>query len=107
MEQQWYVKNQLSLIHKRFSTWINILYVGSPHISRNEPIHTGLTPIAIKIQETSQLYQLTKGNRGEEVLFDRDMGVKYWQHPAETTTFLMDSNESASLTQNIYRWEQV
>ena len=61
-------------------------------------ILTGLTPIAIKIQETSQFYQLTKGNRGEEVLFDRNMGVKYWQHPAETTNFLMDSNESASLT---------
>jgi hypothetical protein len=62
-------------------------------------ILTGLTPIVIKIQETSQFYQLTKGNRDEEVLFDRDMGVKYWQHPAETITFLTDSNESASLTQ--------
>jgi hypothetical protein len=51
---------------------------------------TGLTPIAIKIQEASQFYQLTKGNRGKEVLFDRDMGVKYWHHPAETINFLTE-----------------
>ena len=62
-------------------------------------IITGPTPIAIKIQETSQLYQLTKSNRGDEVLFDRIIGVKDWQHPAETITVLMDSNESTSSTQ--------
>ena len=32
------------LNHKRFSTWINILYMGSPHISRNDPIHTAAPP---------------------------------------------------------------
>jgi hypothetical protein len=36
-------------------------------------ILTGLTPIAIKIQETSEFYQLTKGNRREEILVDHDM----------------------------------
>jgi len=34
------LKTNYQLIHKRFSTWINILYVGSSHISRNNPIHT-------------------------------------------------------------------
>jgi ribonuclease HI len=58
-----------------------------------------LTPIAIKIQEASQFYQLTKSNREEEVLFDRDMGVKYWHHPAETINFLTESNEAASFIQ--------
>jgi hypothetical protein len=62
-------------------------------------ILTGLTPIAIKIQEASQFHQLTKGNRREEVLVDRDMGVKYWHYPAETITFLTESNEAAGLIQ--------
>jgi hypothetical protein len=62
-------------------------------------IITGLTPIAIKIQETSQLYQLTESNRGEEVLFDLTTGVKDWQYPAETITILTDSNESTNSTQ--------
>jgi hypothetical protein len=59
----------------------------------------GLTPIAINIQEASQYYQLTKGNRENEVLFDRDMGVKYWHHPAETINFLKENNEAASFIQ--------
>jgi hypothetical protein len=62
-------------------------------------ILTGLTPIAIKIQEASQFYQLTKGNRRDYVLVDRDMGVKYWHHPAEMIIFLTESNEAAGLIQ--------
>ena len=30
--------------HKSFSTWINILCVGTPHISRNGPFHTVAPP---------------------------------------------------------------
>jgi hypothetical protein len=60
---------------------------------------TALTPIAIKIQETSQFYQLTKSNKGEEVLFDHDMGVKFWHHPAETINFLTEINEAVSFIQ--------
>jgi hypothetical protein len=62
-------------------------------------ILTGLTPIAIKIKETSQFYQLTKGNRREEVLVDRDIGVKHWHHPADTINFLRERNEAAGLIQ--------
>jgi len=62
-------------------------------------ILTGLTPIAIKMQETSKLYQLTKGNRREEVLVDRYMGVKYWHHPADKIIFLTKSNEAAGSIQ--------
>jgi ribonuclease HI len=58
-----------------------------------------LTPIAIKIQDTSKFYQITKGNRREKVLVDRDMGIKYWHHPADTITFLTESNEAAGLIQ--------
>jgi hypothetical protein len=62
-------------------------------------ILTGLTPISIKIQEASQFYQLNKGNRREELLVDRDMGVKYWHLHAETVNFLTESNEAEGLIQ--------
>lgn len=43
---------------------------------------TGLTPIDIKVEETAQLYQLTRGNRREEARFDQDMEIRHWLHPA-------------------------
>jgi len=51
-----------------------------------------LTPIAIKIDEASQFYQLTKGSTKEEALVDRDMEVKYWHHPAEKIILLAENN---------------
>jgi len=62
-------------------------------------ILTGLTPIAIKIDEASQFYQLTKGSTKEEALVDRDMEVKHCHHPAETITLLAESNEMKSTIQ--------
>ena len=62
-------------------------------------ILTGLTPIAIKTDEVSQFYQLTKCSTKEEALVDRDMEVKYWQHPAETITLLAENNEVTSTIQ--------
>jgi hypothetical protein len=44
---------------------------------------TGLTSISIKIEEVIQFYEITRGSTKEEALVDRDVGVKYWQHPAE------------------------
>jgi hypothetical protein len=38
---------------------------------------TGLTPIAIKMEEAVQFYELTRGSTKEEALVDRDMGVEY------------------------------
>ena len=32
-------------------------------------------------------------------MVDRDMGVKYWHHPAETTAFLIENNEETSTIQ--------
>jgi len=60
---------------------------------------TGLTPIGIKIEETAQLYQLTRGSRKEEAKVDRDMGIKHWLHPAVKITNLRDNNENSSTTQ--------
>jgi hypothetical protein len=62
-------------------------------------ILTGLTPIAIKTDEVSQFYQLTKCSTKEEALVDRDMEVKYWQHPAETINLLAENNEVTSTIQ--------
>jgi len=62
-------------------------------------ILTGLTSIAIKIDEASQFYQLAKGRTKEEALVDRDMEVKYWHHPAETITLLAENNEVTSTIQ--------
>jgi hypothetical protein len=62
-------------------------------------ILTGLIPIDIKIAETFQFYHFTKSNKKEEALVDCDMEVKYWQHPAETITFLTGNNEETSTIQ--------
>jgi len=60
---------------------------------------TGMTPIAIKIEEDAQIYQLTTGNtKGEESQVDSHMEVKHWQHPAETITrILEDTNERSPI----------
>ena len=60
---------------------------------------TGLTPIDIKIEETAQLYQLTRGSRKEEAKIDQDMGKQHWLHPAVKITILRDNNEDSSTTQ--------
>jgi len=62
-------------------------------------ILTGLTPIAIKIEERAQFYQLIRGSTKEEAQTDCDMGVKHWHHPAETITFLTEDNEETSTIQ--------
>jgi len=62
-------------------------------------ILTGLTPIAIKIDEASQFYQVTKGSTKDEALVDRDMQVKYWHHAAEMITLLAENNEVTSTIQ--------
>jgi len=42
---------------------------------------TGLIPINIKIEETAKYYESVKGQGN---LFDRDMEIKHWTHPAYT-----------------------
>jgi hypothetical protein len=82
----------------RVQRLINIKIAKAYHTVLNEAlcILTGLTPIAIRIEEAFQFYQLTRGNIKEEALVDCDMGVKYWHHPAETITFLSENNEETS-----------
>jgi hypothetical protein len=39
---------------------------------------TGLTPIDIKIEETAQFFQITKGSKKEEEHIDHDTRTKHW-----------------------------
>ena len=57
-------------------------------------ILTGMTPIAIKIEEAAQTY-LHK----EEAQIHSDIGVKHRQHPAETITTVLEDNDERSLIQ--------
>jgi len=57
---------------------------------------TGLMSINIKIEETSKYYEITKG---EGSLYDKEMEVKNWIHPAKHIT-IIDSHEDS--TQNIH-----
>jgi len=60
---------------------------------------TGLNPIDIKIEETAQLFQITKGNMKEEVQFDHDTRTKEWLHPAISLTILEDCKDDDSTIQ--------
>jgi len=62
-------------------------------------ILTGLTSIAIKLEELVKLYQLTTGNIKDDAMIDHDTEIKQWPHLAETTTILNDKNEGASSIQ--------
>ena len=82
------------------STTLRLLYlweIPGTHCTGSRPPHCWI--IIIKIQETSIFYQLTKGDRREEVLVDRDMEVTCWHHPADTINFLAESNEATGLIQ--------
>jgi len=80
---------------------INIKIAKAYRMVSNEAlcILTGLTPIAIKIEEAAQFYLLSRSSTKEEAQIDHDMGVKHWQHPAETITILTENNEETSSIQ--------
>jgi len=80
---------------------INIRIAKSYRMVSNEALCmiTGLTPIDIKIEETAQLYQITKGNMKEEVQFDHDTRTKHWLQPAISLTILEDFKDDNSTIQ--------
>jgi hypothetical protein len=86
---------------KRVQRLINIKIAKAYHTVSNEALRilTGLTPITIKIEEAAQFYQLTRGSTNEDAHINRDMGVKHWQHPAETITILTEDNEETNSIQ--------
>jgi hypothetical protein len=78
----------------RVQRLINIRIAKSYRTVANEAvcIITGLTPIDIKVNETAQFFQITKGNNKEEEQFDYDTRTKHWLHPAISFTLLEDCN---------------
>ena len=62
---------------------------------------TGMMPIDIKIEEETHLYQLTKGNDKDTTQIEKDMEVRYWQHPAEASISITDDIEE-NKTMHIY-----
>jgi hypothetical protein len=82
----------------RVQRHINIKFANAYRTLLNEAlcILTSFTPIAIKIEESFQIYQLTRSRTKEEAPDDLDMGVRYWHHPAETSTIRTENNEETS-----------
>jgi len=56
-----------------------------------------MTPIAIKIEEAAQIYQLTRDNtKGEEEQVDRHKEEKNWRHPAHTIARIVEDIDKRS-----------
>jgi hypothetical protein len=58
-----------------------------------------MMPIDLKIEQAARVYQLTKGNNKGKALFDKDMEVKYWQHPAEASISSTEEKEEKDTIQ--------
>jgi len=41
------------------------------------------TPIILKIEGAVRIYNLKKGRENQTQALDRDVDLKYWQHPAD------------------------
>jgi len=52
-----------------------------------------MMPVVIKIEEEAQLYELTKCTANDKTQFDKDMELRYWQHPAEASISSTDEKE--------------
>jgi len=91
--------NKLKLI--RVQRLINIKIAKAYRTVSNEALCalTGLTPITIKIQEESQYYRIIRGRGNEDTNVETIMGTQYWQHPAETITFLSEETKDTSTVQ--------
>jgi len=59
---------------------------------------TGMMPLDIKIDQEAQLYQLTKGTAKDKTQIDKDMVVRYCQHPAEASISSTDGKEENGST---------
>ena len=77
----------------RIQWLINIKIAKAYRTVSNEAlcVITGLIPINIKIDETVIYYVYVKGNG---ILFNREMGVKYWNHPAKVVEFTAAQEDS-------------
>ena len=84
----------------RVQRLINIRIAKAYRTVSNEAlcVITGLIPINIKIEETAKYYESVKG---EGNLFDREMEVKHWTHPANTVE-ITDGQEDSKHIIHVY-----
>ena len=77
----------------RIQRLINIKIAKVYHTVSNEAlcITTSLIPINIKIEEVTKYYEITKG---EGSLYDREMDIKNWIHPAKHITVIEGQDDS-------------
>ena len=85
----------------RVQRLINIKIAKAYRTVSNEALSilTELTPISIKIEEVTQLYQIVRRSRNKDPFIDHDKGYKYWLHPAVTTIAISDNQENTSSIQ--------
>jgi hypothetical protein len=82
----------------RIQTLINIKITKAYRTVSNEAlcVITGLMPINIKIEEVTKYYTITKG---EGNLYDREMDIKNWIHPAKHLTIIEGQDDSTHYIQ--------
>ena len=70
-------------IYNRIQKLINIKIAKAYRTTSNEALFTltGLTPIVIKAEEETQIFNTMRGNTQNEI--DTDEAPKEWLHPAE------------------------
>jgi len=56
-------------------------------------ILTGMTHIEFKFEEAARLYYSARGNTNDKTYFDRDTGVRKWQHPADAIKRVLKKEE--------------
>ena len=85
----------------RVQRLINIKIAKAYRTVSNEALSilTELTPISIKIEEVTQLYQIVRRSRNKDPFIDHDKGYKHWLHPAVTTIAITDNQENTSSIQ--------
>ena len=83
----------------RIQRLININIAKAYRTVSNEAlcIITGLIQINIKIEEVTKYYEITKG---EESLYDREMDIKNWKHPAKHITIIEGQDDSTHYIQS-------
>jgi hypothetical protein len=84
----------------RIQKLINIRIAKAYHTVSNEAlcVITGLIPINIEIEETAKYYECIKGNGN---LFDQEMEVKLWSHPANSVK-IIEGQEDRKHTIHVY-----
>jgi len=92
----------------RVNRLINIKKAKAYRTVSNEAlcIVTGMTHIAIKIEEAAQIYQLTRGNtKVEETQVDSHIGAKVWQTPRRNYYKNTRGHRRQEPNTNIHRWK--